>query len=53
MNTFIIIGIVFFILGTGLMMASSRNAGRKKWMYIGFSVLSDLIGLFFLLYLGN
>ncbi|SDM95152.1 hypothetical protein SAMN04488137_2747 [Fictibacillus solisalsi] len=53
MNIFIIIGIVCFILGTGLMMASSRHVGRKKWLYVGGSILSDLVGLVFLLFLGN
>ncbi|MDN4072369.1 MULTISPECIES: hypothetical protein [Fictibacillus] len=53
MNIYIIIGIACFILGTGLMMASSRNTGRRKWVMMGLSIVSDLIGLIFLLYLGN
>lgn len=51
MNIYIIIGIVFFILGTGLMMKSSRELGQKKWVFVGASVFCDLVGLVFLLFL--
>jgi hypothetical protein len=44
----LILGIVFFILGTFLMPLGLKQTGKQKYILIGASILADLIGVYVL-----
>lgn len=43
-----IIAILFFIVGTILMPLGLKQTGKQKYLLIGASILSDLIGVYLL-----
>jgi hypothetical protein len=47
-----IIGILFFIIGTVLMPIGLKREGAQRFIFVGASILSDLIGILFLFYKG-
>ncbi|WNB92978.1 hypothetical protein [Bacillus sp. NEB1478] len=44
----LILGILFFIIGTVLMPLGLKQTGKQKYLIIGASILSDLIGVYVL-----